>query len=694
MPDVVATNCRCCPATCGILVEVAGDQISRVSGDKAHPMSHGYLCPKGQSLPQFHHRSDRLNYPLAGRSATTWSDLLDDIARRITGLTEQYGADSIGLYTGTGMAADLLGKAALTQLMTSIGTSQIYSPVTVDIAPAFKVAEMITGTPRLLPMWVPEDADSSFILWIGGNPLVSHGYMQRMADPVRRIRAFQQRGGEFWLVDPRTTRSARLAERHLPISPGTDALLLGWLVREFLQRGQVSDTFLESTTPDQLEALSSNLRNLTGPYVAERTGLTGSDLQDLLASIRRAGRISIAIGTGVTFDRNAMITDWLRWVLLLMTDSLDRPGGMWFHPGWLDPLDVEGRVIPPVKPPAPGPGSRPDLVRIFGEIPCAAMTDEIEAGTLRALIVSGASPLTAFPDPARTRAALASLDFLAVADVVSTPLTDMATHVLPVTGHLERSDLQQNRLPRAMISPAVVTPVAERRPVWWIVSKLAQRLGFDVLYGLDPDSTAEVDLLRHLSSGARGNFEDLVAAGPHGVDVPISAGWVQDHLHERRWNIVPQQLLERLARLEIPPPVATQFTFISGRQVDRVNGTDYVPRYRSRESGLLHMSGSDATDLSINDGSLVRVESPHGSLMVRVRVDDRIRRRVVYAPHGWYEANVGQLTSASEEIDGLAGQPTMSSIPVSITRIDEGEGAGSTERTGRRMLPSRERTPQ
>lgn len=675
MPDVVATNCRCCPATCGILVEVAGDRVSRVSGDKAHPMSQGYLCPKGHSLPEFHHRSDRLNHPLVTGSRTTWTALLDNLARTIAALTEQYGPDSIGLYTGTGMAADLLGKAALTQLMTRLGSTQIYSPITVDIAPAFKVAEMITGTARLLPMWVPEDPDSSFILWIGGNPLVSHGYMQRMADPVRRIRAFQSRGGEFWLADPRTTRSARLAERHLPILPGTDALLLGWLVREILDNGQVSNAFLESATPDQIKEFSGHLRKLTEAHVVERTGLTGSDLRDLLASVMRAGRISIAIGTGVTFDRNALITDWLRWVLLLMTDSLDRPGGMWFHPGWLDPLDVEGQVIPALTPPAPGPKSRPDLVRVFGEIPCAAMADEIESGTLRALIVGGASPLTAFPDPARTRAALGSLDVLAVADVVSTPLTDMATHVLPVTGHLERTDLQQNRLPRAMISPAVVRPVAERKPVWWIAAKLARRLGFDPLYGLDPDATTELDLLRHLSLGARSDFEDLVSAGPHGVDVPLPVGWVQGHLHEHRWNIVPQCLLDRLARLEIPPPAASKFSFISGRQVDRVNGTDYVPRQKSREGGLLHMSPSDAQELTITDGSLVKVESAHGAMIVNVRVDASIGQGLVYAPHGWYEANVGQLTSASEEIDGLAGQPTMSSIPVSITRIDEGDGA-------------------
>jgi anaerobic selenocysteine-containing dehydrogenase len=145
--------------------------------------------------------------------------------------------------------------------------------------------EIITGSPRLLPMWLPEDPDSSLALWIGGNPLVSHGYINRMADPARRIRRFQQRGGQMWMVDPKITRSARLAERHLQIRPGTDPLLLAWLTRSVLVARGLPDDLATSVTREQVEDLLSRLEPFDEQNVSARTGLAAANMRDLLDGI-------------------------------------------------------------------------------------------------------------------------------------------------------------------------------------------------------------------------------------------------------------------------------------------------------------------------------------------------------------------------------------------------------------------------
>jgi anaerobic selenocysteine-containing dehydrogenase len=662
----IATNCRCCTAACGILVEVEGDQVIAVSGDTEHPLSHGYVCPKGHNLPAFHHRADRLNVPLIRGDQVSWDEMTGHLSASLNELIERHGPDSVGVYTGTGLAADPAGKDSLTRLMAGIGTSQKYSPLTIDIAPAYKVAEIITGSPRLLPMWLPEDPDSSLVLWIGGNPLVSHGYINRMADPARRIRRFQQRGGQMWMVDPKITRSARLAERHLQIRPGTDPLLLAWLTRSVLLARGLPDDLAASVTPEQVEDLLSRLEPFDEQNVSARTGLAAADLRHLLDGILRAGRIAVCIGTGVTFDRHAMITDWLRWLLLLATDSLDRAGGMWFYPGWIDPLDADGRVIPPMRPPSPGPDSRPDLTRVYGEIPCVAMADEIESGQLRALFVSGASPLTAFPNPERIRRGLESLAVLAVADVVQTPLTAMATHVLPVTGQLERTDLLQARLPRAMIAPAVVPPSGERKPLWWIAAQLGSRMNIDVLKGLDPETVTEEDLLRRIAAKGRGPFDDLLAAGPHGRAIPQPDDWVRQRLHEQKWNILAGEFLERLDAMEVSEPPTGHLMLVSGRLVSRVNGTPYVPVQKSRDAPVVQVNPADAKDLELTDGAMAEVRSGSGVLVARVEVTDAVLPGNVYIAHGWREANVGHLTSAVHDIDRLAGQPTMTAIAVTL----------------------------
>src|SRR6185503_3141180 len=121
-----------------------------------------------------------------------------------------------------------------------------------------------------------------------------------------------------------------------------------------------------------------------------------------------------------------VLAEWLRWVILIASGSLDRPGGgMQLHPGTLQRFRRRAPRRPDA---APAAASRPELPRVIGQVPAVALADEIEAGSIRALVVTGGNPLTAFPEPARLRAALAGLDVLAVVDVADSPLTEIATH--------------------------------------------------------------------------------------------------------------------------------------------------------------------------------------------------------------------------------------------------------------------------
>jgi anaerobic selenocysteine-containing dehydrogenase len=91
----VRSFCRVCTAVCGILVDVSGDEIVRVRGDKDHPFSHGYTCPKGRALPQVHHHPERLERPLlrvgGNLEPTTWDACLDDLATRLRAIIDRTG---------------------------------------------------------------------------------------------------------------------------------------------------------------------------------------------------------------------------------------------------------------------------------------------------------------------------------------------------------------------------------------------------------------------------------------------------------------------------------------------------------------------------------------------------------------------------------------------------------------------------
>lgn len=695
----VRTLCRSCSAACAILVEVersdaldgSSERVVSVRGDPDNPRSRGYLCPKGASLPEFHHRADRLEHPrLHGRRAT-WDASLDDLATSLARLRREHGPDSIGLYQGTGAVSDSLGLPAIQGFLSGLGTSQFYTAATVDVAPALRAGEMVCGFFHPWPVWVPEDPASRLAILIGWNPTVTHGYLTLLPNPTERIRDYRRRGGEVWVIDPRHTRTARLADRHLAPRPGTDAILLAWLVHEALAvieakpsnpakatdeiaaAMQARASFERLTRDEDRDALARVLDGLTPARVSAETGLAETDLAELVAAIRRAGRINVVNATGITLGRDALLCEWLRWALLIATDSVDREGGMWFNPGVLTRYEETGLFGEPAPPEglvAPGPRSRPELSRILDQNPCVALVDEIEADHVRALFVAGSSPLTAFPEPARMRRALARLDVLVTLDIAETSLAAMATHVLPTTGQLERADLVVET--QTAYAPAAVAPVAERRPMWWILAETGRRLGIDVLgAGLDPASTSDEALVRRMAATARGGPDGLLEAGSRGIDPPRVYGWVRERaLPEGRFRLVPPGFLERLRERLGRPPADEGFVLVSSRQLTRTNSTPYMAPTKSPDIPALHLHPDDAARLAMEPRSRVAVKSAAGSVEAIAVHDRDLRRGVVSLAPGWLDTNVAQLTSSSAEIDLATGQPPMTAIPVELSKVE------------------------
>jgi anaerobic selenocysteine-containing dehydrogenase len=496
--------------------------------------------------------------------------------------------------------------------------------------------------------------------------VVSHGYGTTLPDPVRRLREHRAAGGRTWVLDPRRTETAAQADHHLAVRPGSDVEVLAWLAASVLDDG--ADTEELDRWCDAIDV--RDLRAALAPFTLERAasaaGVDHAELQDLLADIRRSGgRLAAFCGTGTTMARDGVLVDWLRWVLLIATGSLDRPGGMRFNRGAVNRLRP-WRGEPPT---APGPASRPDLGRVAGQVPAVALADEIEAGNLEVLVVTGGSPLSAFPEPDRLRAALGRLRALAVVDVAEGELTGLATHILPATGQLERADLSlaEHVALRSGIqfTSAVVPAGGRRRPTWWILASLGRRVGVDLLAGADPDQLDDEAFLAGLLGAGPLDAAEVVAHGPHGTDVAVEHGWVHaEMLPEGRWRIAPPVLLDRLAARSEPPP-------------DTVGGLVLVPRregawsnsvrYAGRDDGPeLRLHPDDAAARGLVSGAGVRVTSAHGATSARLAVDPGLRPGTASMTHGRPGANTGRLTSATRDVDPLTGMPLASGVAVEV----------------------------
>jgi anaerobic selenocysteine-containing dehydrogenase len=665
------STCRLCPAFCGMVLEVEGETVVAARGDREHPISRGYLCPKGRSAGEFHRHPDRLRYPTVDGGRSTWSVTLDDLATRMRSIITRDGAEAIGYYTASGGAYDSAGRSTIGAFFRKLGSSQRYSAVTVDCAPAVRANQIVTGHAEITPEFHPDEQAPRLFLTIGSNPVVSHSQMGMiLGDPVRWFRGYQEQGGEIWVVDPRRTETARFADHYMPIRPGTDAYLLAYLARELLHDGGDRDEMERYVASQDLDRLRKELAPFDLTLTASHTGLDPEQIGALLAAIRRCGKVAITLGTGLNFTPGALVTQLLRWVIIVITGSVDREGGMWVNAGWYNPLEKrETWNAMTVTPQAPL--SRPDLPKWLGEVPCGAMVDEIESGNLKALVINGGSPLTAFPEPDRMLAALRSLEVLAVIDVMSNELTEIATHVLPAAAMFERTDMVGGWSQHMGYAPQVIPTGADRRKTWWMLAQLGRRLGIDVLDGIDPDVASDEDVLKHFAANGRRPPEELIAAGPRGFVLPRSFGWVHEHvLPGGRWQIAPDMLFDRLAALLTPLEEKRSLRLVSGRDLHNHNRMAYG-RYgfghlkSEDEVATIGIHSNDASERGLGAGDLVTVKADEGSVTANLRIDDTLSPGTLHLTHGWIGRNVCQLVSS--EIDPQTGQPVMmSAIPVEI----------------------------
>lgn len=231
------TYCRICVAVCGVEVDVVDGRAVAVRGDAVHPLSAGYTCNKGRALPALHHSPGRLDTPMIRADGdlvpATWADCLADLDSRVADVVRESGPGAVGFFTGSGLYSDAAGYWAMRRLSRRLASGHFYSDTTIDSAAKYRVMELMAGTHSLMAHAHP---DAALLLLLGTNPIVSHGQTPMFEDPVQRLRR-AKRQSEVWVVDPRTTESARSASRHLAIRPGTDHAVLAWLVRSLLEEG-------------------------------------------------------------------------------------------------------------------------------------------------------------------------------------------------------------------------------------------------------------------------------------------------------------------------------------------------------------------------------------------------------------------------------------------------------------------------
>src|SRR3954464_1708892 len=367
---VAYRTCPFCEATCGLEVEHTDGRVTKVRGDAQDVFSKGVLCPKGVALKELHEDPDRLRMPMIRQDdgsfrEASWEEGLGLIGGEPPRGLEGGGRDACAVYLGNpsahSLAATLYGRV----LLKAIGTKNIFSASTVDQYPKQMASALMFGTG--LSIAIPDLDRTDFLLVLGANPIASNGSLMTAPDVRGRLRAIRARGGKIVVVDPRRTRTAKEADEHLFIRPGTDAMVLFALVHVIFEEGL--DTPIEHLAGlDEVRALA---KDFTPEAAAAATGIDADAIRTLARELAAAPTAAVYGRIGTTTQSFGTTASWLVDVLNAISGNLDREGGAMF------PLSATAPAVPA----GPGRGVRTGrwasrvrgLGEIFGELPVACL---------------------------------------------------------------------------------------------------------------------------------------------------------------------------------------------------------------------------------------------------------------------------------------------------------------------------------
>lgn len=710
--------CRICSGGCGVILTIdENDRILSVRGDKDSPLTRGYACFKGRQPEASHHGPERILKPLKRLEDGTYVQIsseqaLDEIAARLAPILERHGPDALAVFLGNGGMFNLSGFYMLPGFLAAFGSDQYFSTLTIDQSGKM----VVMGRLGAWAAGYPAFEDMEVAMFIGANPLVSHGSLGFLqSDPVRSLKKARERGLKLITIDPRRTETSHFADIALQPYPGQDPAIAGGLIRLILAEGWEDKEFCARWVGEaRMQALREAVEPLTEAYVEERAGIEPGSLRrvaEMFARDAKTGSVTTATGTSMAPYSN---------LAFQLAETLNVICGRYLREGQrvhqINGMGPSGPLRAQVHPPSRfwekmgGPSRIRGARKLFQERCTATLPDEILTpgeGQVRALFVDGGDPLTSWPDQQKTAKALADLDLLVAIDPWPTPTTRFAHYILPPLMMYERADLPMY-LPGfanwagawSQYTPPVISPPegADLVEDWYVFWSIAKRLGKTITYNgvrpLDMETPPDTDeLLSLVIHGSPHTLEGL-KDHPHGYHAEIRQEFVlpAEEGANGTFEPMPADVADELRRYlaEDSGPGrwkrdGRSFAFLlaTRRMRDLFNSNGrFVSSVRERtpyNPAFLHPD--DLAALGVAKGDKVEIESAHGRVVAVAEADENVRPGVVSLAHGWGDppgsnasveesgTPVNRLIDNDRNYEAVNSMPHMSAIPVNITPL-------------------------
>ena len=674
--------CNLCEAICGLTVTHQNGTVVSIAGDPADPFSRGHICPKAVALKDIYEDPNRLRHPLKRvetNGEVTWQEIgweqaLDEVAARLHAVRTAHGPNAIGVYAGNPTVHNSGSFLSMPGIVRAIGTRTMFSASSVDQFPHHFAAWQLFGHPLLMP--VPDIDHTDFWIIIGGNPIASNGSIMTAPDVATRLRAIQQRGGRVVVIDPRHTETAKRADEHHFIRPGTDVFLLLAMTQVLFAENLVDVGRLADVT-DGLNTLRDAVKAFSPETVAATTGMAADDIRRLARELAATPRAALYGRVGISTQEFGGLCLWLVNVLNLLTGHLDVPGGMMFTSPAIDALAERPGVPKSVYRKYNRFQSRVSgKPEFMGEIPVACLAEEIETpgdGQLRALVTSCGNPVLSTPNGRRLDAALEKLEFMVSVDIYLNETTRHADYILPPLTGLETANYDLTFHVLAIRNTARYSEPMVPKPVdtmydWEIFENLRLRLTNTPREDWTLQNPAKtIDKgLRFGPYGQTGLSLDHLLANPHGIDLGPLRAQLPARLQtaDNRINVAPDLLMADLTRAQgvldqsVTQEIAApdQLLLISRRHLRDNNSwmhnAKVLVKGRNRCTLLIHPD--DAARLGVGTGQPVRVRSRVGEIELPADVSAEIMPGVVCMPHGYGHNRPGTRMDVAQQHAGVS----------------------------------------
>jgi len=700
---------------CGVVVHKEDNGRLTLEGDKEHPSSKGMLCSKGMNL---HYtvmdQSDRLLYPQMRLNRSmpmqrvSWDEALERTAAVFKTLIKKFGPDSVAFYVSGQCLTEeyyLVNKL----IKGFIGSNNIDTNSRLCMSSAVVGYKLALGEDSV-PVCYDDIEEADVFYVTGANPAWCHPILWR------RIEAHKAANPEVKIicVDPRITDSARSADLHLAINPGTDIVLNNAIGRLLIEGGFTDQKFIVNHT-DGFETFREKVFQRTIQEAAEICGISSGDIYKAanwigsskgFLSLWTMGLNQSAIGV----NKNLSLIN-----LHLITGRIGKPGNGPFsltgQPNAMGGRETGGLAnILPAHRDVTNPAHREEMENFWNSpvkiaskpgLTATEMFEALADERLKAIWIINTNPLVSMPDINVAERALKNARFVVVQDISNRADTvAFADVVLPAAAWLEKEGTMTNAERRITHLPKAVDAPGEALPDSEIIWRFAQKMGFGDAFNYSSPSevydeytritagtTIDVtgvnyELLQNERSvqwpykrnnGERrmeeavaendNSIDSLKGLNPsaHGAAIGPLDGIGTKRLFTDHQFYTPNKRAQIFAVADenTSEPTDNDFPLVltTGRIRDQwhtMTKTGRVAKLNKHSPHpYLQIHPDDAKERNIRQGQLVEVKGRRGEVRVKAEITEDVKRGLCFLPMHWGKILGSNLVRANNLTNSL-----------------------------------------